>query len=262
MAAALSATVAGIRVRSIAGIWYRHALVLRRTLLPSLAWYFVEPFVILVAVGIGIGTLVDDIDGVSYALFVTPGVIAGSAMFHAIFECSWGAFNRIQKGVYETTLTAPVSTREVALGDISWAMSRSVVMAGCIGTVAALLGWIDSPSAVGVLLCAALVGVQFGALGLIVAALAPNVHVLSLIFTAVATPLYFFSGAFFPIAAMPGWVQPLAWAAPLTPSVHLARGFVTGELGASHLLAGLYVLGMIAVLFPLAAALFHRRLVT
>ena len=168
---------------------------------------------------------------------------------------------RIQKGVYETTLTAPVSTREIAMGDLAWSMTRAILTAVCIGAVAAAFGWIDTVSSVGVLLAAALVGVQFGALGLIFAALSPNVHILSLTFTVVASPLYFLSGAFFPISVMPDWVEPLAWAAPLTPSVHLARGFVTGELGMSHLVAVLYVLALTAVLFPIAVALLHRRLV-
>ncbi len=261
MGVAQSTYIGGIRPRSIFGIWYRHALVLRHTWLPSITWYFVEPVVILLAIGVGIGTLVDDIEGLSYARFVTPGVIAGSAMFHAIFECSWGSFFRIQKGVYETTLTAPVSTRELAMGDISWAMSRAVITATCIGLVATALGWIDSLSGAGVLLAAALVGIQFGALGLIFAALAPNIHILSLSFTVVASPLYFFSGAFFPISVLPDWLEPVAWATPLTPSVHLARGFLTGSLDMSHLLSALYVLGTIAVLIPIASMLLHRRLV-
>ena len=261
MVAVSSSYIAGVRLRSIAGIWFRHALVLRRTWLPSMTWYFVEPFVALMAIGLGIGALVDDVDGLPYAQFVTPGIIAGSAMFHAIFECSWGAFFRIQKGMYETTMTAPVSTRELAMGDISWAMSRAVITAFCIGAVAAAFGWIDNVSGVGVLLAAALIGMQFGALGLIFAAVSPNVHVLSLTFTVVATPLYFFSGAFFPISVLPDWVEPIAWAAPLTPAVHLARGFVTGDLGTSHLISALYVLGITAVLFPIAASLLHRRLV-
>lgn len=261
MMTASNTYIAGIRLRSIAGMWFRHALVLRRTWIPSVTWYFVEPFVALMALALGVGSLVREVDGISYARFVTPGIIAGSAMFHAIFECSWGAFFRIQKGVYETTMTTPVSTRELAMGDISWAMSRAVITAFCIGTVAAIVGWIDTVSGVGVLLAAALIGMQFGAMGLIFAALSPNVHILSLTFTVVATPLYFFSGAFFPISVLPDWVEPIAWVAPLTPAVHLARGFVTGDLGMSHVFSVLYVIGLTAVLFPIASVLLHRRLV-
>ena len=110
-------------------------------------------------------------------------------------------------------------------------MSRAVITASCIGTVAAILGWIDSPSALGVLLAAALTGMQFGALGLIFAALSPNIHILSLSFTVVASPLYFFSGAFFPISVLPDWAEPIAWATPLTPSVHLAPGIRNGQPG-------------------------------
>ena len=136
-----------------------------------------------------------------------------------------------------------------------------MITAFCIGAVAAILGWLDPLSGAGVLLAAALIGIQFGALGLIFAALAPNVHILSLNFTVVATPLYFFSGAFFPISVLPDWVEPIAWAAPLTPSVHLARGFATGSLDISHLLSALYVLGLSAVLIPIASVLLRRRLV-
>ncbi len=261
MVAASSRYVAGVRLRSIGGIWFRHALVLRHTWLPSITWYFLEPFMVLLAIGVGIGTLVSDIDDLPYVRFVVPGIIVGSGMFHAIFECSWGSFFRIQKGVYETTLTAPVTTLELALGDISWAMSRAIITAICIGTVAAILGWIDTVSSVGVLLAAALTGMQFGALGLIFASLAPNVHILSLTFTVVASPLYFFSGAFFPISVLPGWVQPIVWAAPLTPCVHVARGFVTGDLGMSHVLSIVYIIALTAVLIPIASILLHRRLV-
>ena len=261
MAVAQNRYVAGIRPRSVAGIWFRHALVLRHTWQTALAWYFFEPFVALVAVGIGIGRLVEDVDGIPYALFLAPGVIAGSAMFHSIFECAWGAFFRIQKGVFETILTAPISTRELALGELSWAVTRAVLTAACVGVAATMLGWIDSVYGAGVLIAAALIGLQFGALGLIFAALAPNIHVLSLTFTVIASPLYFFSGAFFPISVLPDWVEPIAWAAPLTPAVHLARGFATGALDMSHLLSAFYSLGISALLIPIAATLLRRRLV-
>ena len=253
--------VAGFRLRSVVGMWFRHALVFRRTWWTAMTWYLIEPGAALLAIGLGVGQLVNEVEGVPYAQFVTPGVIAGSAMFHSIFECAWGSFFRIQKGAYETILTAPVTVREIAMGDISWAMSRSIITAVAIGSVAAALGWIDSVYGLGIILAAVLVGMQFGAMGLIFAAVSTNPHTLSLSFTIVATPLYFFSGSFFPISVLPDWIEPIVWAAPLTPAVHLARGFVNAQLDLSHLLAAVYMIGLTALLFPIAAFLMRRRLV-
>ena len=253
--------VAGIRLRSVVGMWFRHMLVFRRTWWTAMTWYLIEPGVILLAIGLGVGQLVDDVEGVTYAQFVTPGVIAGSAMFHSVFECAWGSFFRIQKGAYETILTAPVTVREIALGDLSWAMSRSIITSVAIGTIASALGWIDSIYGVGILVAAVLVGMVFGSIGLIFAAVCRNPHTLSLSFTIVATPLYFFSGSFFPISVLPDWLEPIAWAAPLTPAVHLARGFVNAQLDLTHLYAAAYLIGLTALIFPIAAFLMRRRLV-
>jgi lipooligosaccharide transport system permease protein len=96
---------------------------------------------------------------------------------------------------------------------------------------------------------------------MIFAALSPNMHVLSLVFTVVATPMFFFSGSFFPIENLPDWIEPVAWAMPLTPGVHLARGFSTGELSLTHLWAALYMLGFTAAVFPVSVWLLKRRLV-
>jgi lipooligosaccharide transport system permease protein len=131
-----------------------------------------------------------------------------------------------------------------------------------VGLVAAAFGWITSPWAVGMLLAAILVGMEIGAIGLIFAALSPNTHTLSLVFTVVATPLYFFSGSFFPIAVLPDVLEPLAWVLPLTPGVHIAQGFARGQLALTHLWSALYMMGLTAVIMPIAIRLLKRRLVT
>ena len=112
------------------------------------------------------------------------------------------------------------------------------------------------------LLAALLVGMEIGAIGLIFAALSPNTHTLSLVFTVVATPLYFFSGSFFPIAVLPDILEPVAWVLPLTPGVHVAQGFAWGQLSLTHLWSALYMVGLTAVILPLAIYLLKRRLVT
>lgn len=251
-----------IRWRSVTGIWLRHWVAYVRYWKITITWVLVEPAVALVAVGFGIGKLVTEVEGAdSYAEFVTPGIIMGSAMFHALFETSWNAYHRIDNQIYETQLTTPVSVFEVTLGDVTWAASRSVMTTVSVAIVAAAFGWITEWTVIGILIPAVLTGMVFGTMGFFFAATAPYTVFLSLVFTLVATPLYFFSGSFFPISVLPDWVEPVAWAMPLTPGVHLARGFTSNSLELSHLWAGLYMVGLIAVFWPIAVWLMRRRLI-
>jgi lipooligosaccharide transport system permease protein len=256
-----AATGPTLRWRSVSAVWWRHVLALARVWRVAITWFVVEPVVVLLAVALGIGRLVGDVGAYgSYAVFVAPGIVVGTAMFHAIFECSWSAFQRIQQSVYDTILTAPVTVTEVVLAELGFAITRALISTLAVAGFAALFGWIPWLSLPALLAVAVGVGLVFGGIGLLFAALSPTVHALSLVFTLVATPLFFFSGAFFPIDVLPDWLQPVAWAAPLTPLVHLGRGFVLGALDASHALAAAYAAALAVALFPLAVVLLRRRL--
>ena len=251
-----------IRIRSVTGIWLRHWSTFSRYWKVSMTWVLVEPVIALVAVGFGIGRLVTEVEGApSYAIFVAPGIILGNAMFHALFETSWNAYSRIDNQIYETQLTTPVTIFELTMGDIAWATTRALMTTVSVAVVAAAFGWLPEWTAIGIIIPAVMSGVLFGAMGFLFAATAPYTIFLTLVFTLVATPLFFFSGAFFPISVLPGWVQPIAWAMPLTPIVHIGRGFATNSLALSHLWAALYVIGLIAVMWPTAVWLMRRRLV-
>ncbi len=250
-----------IRWRSVHAIWWRHLLALSRVWQVALTWFVIEPVVVLLAVALGIGRLVGEMEAYgSYAMFVAPGIVIGTAMFHAIFECSWSTFERIGQSYYETALTAPVTIPEIILAELSFAITRALLSTLAVAGFAIAFGWIPLVALPGLLLVSVGVGLVFGGIGLLFAALAPSMHALSLVFTLVATPLYFFSGTFFPISVLPTWLQPVAWAAPLTPLVELARGFSIGPLGLTHLYCALYVLALAALLYPLAVVLMRRRL--
>ncbi len=258
---ALGAPAPRFRWRSVAAIWSRHMLSLGRIWHVAITWFFVEPVVALLAVAIGIGQLVGGVPGYgSYAAFVAPGLVVGTAMFHAIFECAWSVFSRIQDSFYETVLTAPVTVSEITLAELCFAVTRAAISTLAVAGFAAALGWLPAASLPALLLVAVGVGTVFGGIGLLFAALSPSVHVLSLVFTTVATPLFFFSGAFFPIAVLPHWAQPIAWAAPLAPLVQIARSLAVGRFGPTEALCAAYTLALAAVLYPLAAALLRRRL--
>lgn len=251
-----------LRWRSMVGVWRRHAVCLLRTWKVALTWFLIEPAFVLIAMGAGVGRLIDELPGHgSYAEFVTPGMIVGMAMFHALFECAWGCFNRIQQGTMETMLTAPVTLAELAAGEVLWGATRAIISTLAVGGFALMLGWLPLSALPGVALIAAIIGLQFGAIGLCFAAASPSLSTLTLVFTVLATPLFFFSGSFFPIEVLPQWLQPLAWLAPLTPGVHLARGFAVGAMDMTHAWSALYLAVLSVSFFPIAVKLLQRRLV-
>ena len=260
-----AATVSGLlpfRLRGVTGVWWRHAVALTRVWRVALTWFLIEPAFVLVAMGVGVGQLVGTLpDHGSYAAFVTPGMIVGMGMFHAIFECAWGAFHRIQQDVLQTALTTPTTVAELAAGEVLWGGTRAALSTVAVGGLALLLGWLPLAAFPGVMLVSVLVGLEFGAIGLCFAAASPTISTLTLVFTLVATPLFFFSGSFFPIEVLPGWLQPVAWAAPLTPGVHVARGFAGGAMDASHAASAAYLVALSIGFFPLAVALLRRRLI-
>lgn len=251
-----------IRWRSVTGIWLRHWVSFIRYWKITITWVLIEPAVALLAVGFGIGKLVTEVEGAeTYAEFVTPGIIIGSAMFHALFETSWNAYHRIDNEIYETQLTTPITVFELTLGDVVWAVTRALVTTVAVSLFAVALGWMNEWTAIGILLPAILTGMVFGTMGFFFAATAPYTVFLSLVFTLVATPLFFFSGTFFPVSVLPEWVQPIAWAMPLSPGVHIARGFATNSLELSHLWSGIYMVGLIAAFWPISVWLMRRRLI-
>ncbi|NQW17490.1 MAG: ABC transporter permease [Chloroflexi bacterium] len=260
------ATKTGIDFRpsNVYGVWLRHWLAFKGGWLIDSTAIVIEPLFILLAVGFGIGRFVEGIQGdLSYQEFVAPGIIAANAMWPALFNCSWGAYQRMENHkIYETMISAPVNLSELAAGEIIWGATRAAMTTAAVLIVAMILGLLSSPLAILILPLGFLVGLVFGGMGLVYASIAPTQHSMMLIFTLIGTPIFFFSGAFFPIDSLHSGLQPVAWAMPLTGAVHVARGLSTGELGLSHLYGLLYMIGLASVFYPLAFILLRRKLIT
>ncbi|MFQ5896291.1 MAG: ABC transporter permease, partial [Nitrospinota bacterium] len=105
-------------------------------------------------------------------------------------------------------------------------------------------------------------GLAFAALGMVAASLAPSYSFFNFHFSLIITPMFFFSGIFFPLEGYPGWVRGVSELLPLTHAVRISRGFITtGELG-GLLWSALYLLGLALVFFSLARWLVERKVVT
>ena len=189
-----------------------------------------EPVLVLLAMGLGLGAYVALIDGQRYIEFVAPGIIASYGMFAASFECTYGSFFRMEeRRTYDAIIATPLNVEDVIAGEIFWGATRSLITGSVILAVAAAFQLVHSPWALLIPLLAFLGGLMFASIAMLFTSLVPSFYEFNYFFTLFITPMFFFSGVFFPLDEFPGIVQNISLVVPLTPVVNLARAFVWGE---------------------------------
>jgi lipooligosaccharide transport system permease protein len=238
----------------------RHFLVWRKLALPSLLANVADPLITLVAFGYGLGGLLGEIGGVPYILFLAAGSICMSTMMAASFESLYSAFSRMHvQRTWESLLNAPLLLDDVLAAEWLWAAAKGCLSGLAIILVAFGLGVTREPTLLAVLPVVVLTGLAFGALGLCVNAVARSYDFFSYYFTLVLTPMTFLSGVFFPVAQLPGWLQSVSAALPLTAAIALARPLVLGEWPAEVMQPLAVLVAYSAGGFWLAAVLTRRR---
>jgi len=190
-----------------------------------------EPIFYLLAIGYGLGRFVAQIDGLPYAAFLAPGMIAFTAMNSATFETTFGSFTRMtEQNTYAAILATPCSVADIVAGDILWAASKSTLSVCFVLLLTALFGLVASPLALAVVPVGFLIGLMFGGLGMMVTARAPSYDFFSYYFTLGISVMFLFSGVFFPLESLPAWARSFAWLLPLTHAVNVCRALTRGTV--------------------------------
>ena len=250
----------GFSYRSLR-VWQRNRDVFFKLWRSEVPGFFAEPFLILLAMGAGLGTYVVLEEGQRYIEFIAPGIVAGYAMFSASFECTYGSFIRMKfQKTYDAIITTPLNIEDVVAGEIFWGATRSLLTACVILVIVAAFGLVKSLWALLVLPLALLAGLMFASIALFFTSMVPAIYSFNYYFTLFITPMFFFSGIFFPLYAFPPVVQSLSWIAPLTPVANLMRALISGEPGAGAWWGLAIIVGLIAVFFPLSLVTMRRRL--
>jgi len=242
----------------------------RRTWRGTWAPTVLTPLGFLAAMGLGLGSIVDDgaatstLGGVSYLDFIAPGLMAASVMQQAAFEASYPVLGAIKWArQYHAQLASPLRIRDVLAGHIIWVSIRLAISAAVFLVIMALFGTLHSPWAVLCIPAAVLTGVAWvpGMFGF--AATLETDSGFALVFRFAIMPMFLFSGTFFPISQLPDWLEPVAVATPLWHGVELCRDLA---LGTPELLPSLghviYLCLWVAVGFVWALRNFTRRLVS
>ena len=247
-------------------VWQRNLLVYRKTWKINFMPPMLEPLFYLTAFGLGLARMVGGLtyrgEDIGYTAFIAPALIAISIMQSAFFENTYGSFVRMYyQKTFDAMLATPLTLPEIITGEILWGATKSAIGAALMMTVIAPFGLLSFPDAFLLLPAALLGGFAFACIGMLCTALVPTIESFNLPIFLFITPMFLFSGTFFPLENLPAWAQAVAHVLPLTHLVDLARAVALGKMDASIGAALLYLTVMCVILFPLAQAGMRRRLI-
>ncbi len=240
----------------------------RRTWRGSVFQGFLAPVLFLGAMGIGLGSFVDRsgaglLQGVPYLAFLGPGLLAATAMQTAAFESMYPVLAGIMWiRSYHGMLATPIGVRDIVAGILGWTAIRLTLVASIFVAVIVVMGVARSPGVVFAVPAAVLTGMAFAAPITAFTATQDTDDAFPVLFRFAITPLFLFSGTFFPIERLPAALQPIAYLTPLYHGVTLTRGLSLGTLDLPGVLVHGGVLAVIVVAgFAAARRTFERRLV-
>ncbi|MBM4237404.1 MAG: ABC transporter permease [Euryarchaeota archaeon] len=228
---------------------------------------FLEPLLYLVAMGLGFGILIGQIEYsgrlVEYAKFLAPGLVAISVMYSAFFECTYGSFFRMHyQKTFDAIIATPLSIEDVITGEILWGATKSLINSTIVLAVVVVAGFAEFPGALLIPIVGFLSGLMFASIAMIFTGIVPNIDSFNYPFFLLITPMFLFSGTFFPLSVLPGWGQGMAELLPLTHSTRMIRDFGYNIFTGGDLLSLMYIVILTAVTFYVAVWVMRRRLIS
>lgn len=224
----------------------RNWRVFRRSWIAIVSGFF-EPVFYLFSLGVGLGALVGQVTTdagtpVAYATFVAPALLAASAMNGAIYDASFGVFFKLKYNrLYDSVLATPLGPRDIAVGEISWALMRGLVYSLGFFVVALLAGLVQSWWALLAVPAASLICFAFAAAGMACTTFMRSWQDFDYVQLAIL-PMFLFSATFYPLSTYPEPLQWLVQATPLFHGVALVRDLMLGSIGAGLLVHVGYLL--------------------
>ena len=242
----------------------------RRTWRGSAISTVLEPLGFLAAMGFGLGLLVDNgsgadsLGGVGYLEFIAPGLLAAATMQAAAFESTYPVMGAVKwHRTYFAMLATPLRVGDVLAGHLLYVACRLAMSATIFLLIMAAFGALASPWAVFAVPAAVLTGMAFAPAIFAFSATIENDGGFAMLFRFGIMPMFLFSGTFFPISQLPGWLEPVAWAVPLWHGVDLCRDLALGQptVGSAAVHVG-YLLAWVVAGYLVARRVFQKRLVT
>ena len=226
------------------------------------------PLLYLGAMGAGVGSLVtrndpSQLGGVSYLAFIAPGILAATAMQTAAGESTWPVMGAMRwMRVYHAQAATPLRVDDVFHGHVLWMVTRCAMTSAPMLLAAIVLGATESALTPLALPAATLTGAAFAAPIAAWAATQENDANMSILFRIVITPMFLFSGTFFPIETMAVPLRAIAYFTPMWHGADLCRDLMLGGATAGQSLVHVAYLAAWTVAGLVAGRRTYRKRLT
>ena len=247
-------------------VWMRHWRVYSDSLVANATPAVLEPLLLLLAVGIGVGRYIDArFNDLPYEEFMAAGILGMTALYTAAFEATHATFVRLRfQRAYASMLNAPLTPRDVFAGELLWCASKGLLYTTIVAAVLTVAGAVSSPWVALAPVAGFVTALAFAGLGFLVTSVVTNIAQFQFFFTAGLTPMVFFSGLMFPVQELPTPLREIAYCTPMFHVIETFRLLVSGPAHASvswTWASPLVVLATALVLGALGVLRMERRLV-
>lgn len=231
---------------------------------PRIIGNLMMPFIWFAIMGVGLNSSFTIPDaGFSYLNFMTPGIIGMSLLFTSIFSAVSVIWEK-QFGFLKEILVSPISRTSIVLGKIIGSATISLISALTFLVIAVAfdgvpLSGLDAFSLLQAVSFMILISFSFVSIGLIIASKLNNMEGFQVIMSMMVMPLFFLSGAFFPIENTPKWMEVLAHGDPLMYGVDGLRGSLLG-IHQQSMLVDFFVLAGFSLIMILVTTFVFRRI--
>ncbi len=244
-------------------VWVRNLTTYRRIWKINFMVPLLEPAFYILAFGLGFSGLIGRVDyagmRLEYTHFMAPALVATACMWNSFFETTYASFVRMYyQKTFDGMLATPMCLEEIIVAEIVWAASKAAAAVTVMLAVLIPIGYAGFPGALMCIPLAFLGGMAFASIGMFFTGIIPTIDMFNLPIFLFITPMFLFSGTFFPVSGIPDWAGIFALIFPLYHLVELTRLFCIGAME-SRLVFNLIYLVLLTLVFGYLALLAMKR---
>ena len=247
-------------------VWIRNLITYRRIWRVNFLVPLLEPGFYILAFGLGFSGLIGAVEyadlRLPYTRFMAPALVATACMWNAFFETTYASFVRMYyQNTFDGILATPVSLEEIIVAEIVWAASKAAAAVSVMLVVLMPMGFAGFPGALMCIPLAFLAGLAFASIGMFFTGVIPTIDMFNLPIFLFITPMFLFSGTFFPVSGIPDWAGIFTYIFPLYHLVELTRFFCIGAMESNPIFNLTYLVFFSALFGYLALLTMKRRLI-